>query len=185
MADVDPIGNPEYTYVQAANAIAARIAAGEFSVRLPSERDLAREYGVACQTLRHGIKLLRTRGVVISRQGRGTFVAQPARPGSPPAPDYPVAARRRPGLAAPRCEPGRAAPGRPGRSGARCPLSWHRPPGQGTPRSRPAESAPLTGVRVPGRCRCQNWRVSVGGRDACRGRGAGAGSDLAGADSPG
>jgi len=75
MAEIDPIGNPDYTYVQAADAIAARIAAGEITHRLPAERELARELGVAYQTLRHAMKVLRERGLIITRQGRGTFVA--------------------------------------------------------------------------------------------------------------
>jgi GntR family transcriptional regulator len=75
MAEIDPIGNPDYTYVQAANAIAARIAAGEITHRLPAERNLARELGVAYQTLRHSMKVLRERGLIVTRQGRGTFVA--------------------------------------------------------------------------------------------------------------
>jgi DNA-binding GntR family transcriptional regulator len=75
MTEVDPIGNPDYAYVQAANAIAARIEAGEITHRLPAERNLARELGVAYQTLRHSMKLLRDRGLIITRQGRGTFVA--------------------------------------------------------------------------------------------------------------
>jgi DNA-binding GntR family transcriptional regulator len=74
MTQVDAVGNPEYTYVQAANAIAARIEAGEITHRLPAERDLARELGVAYQTLRHSMKVLRGRGMIITRQGRGTFV---------------------------------------------------------------------------------------------------------------
>jgi GntR family transcriptional regulator len=80
MPEIDPLGNPEYTYVQIANAIAARIQVGEFTLRLPGERDLAREYAVAYQTVRHGIELLRTRGLVVTRHGRGTFVAPPDRP---------------------------------------------------------------------------------------------------------
>jgi GntR family transcriptional regulator len=81
--EVDPLGNPEYTYVQIANDIAARIQAGEFTRRLPAERDLARQYKVAYQTVRHGIGLLRTRGLVITRHGRGTFVTPPGPPGPP------------------------------------------------------------------------------------------------------
>ena len=53
-----------------------RIETGEITHRLPSERDLAEEYGVAYQTVRHAMKLLRERGLIITRQGRGTFVAQ-------------------------------------------------------------------------------------------------------------
>ena len=74
MPGVDPVGNADYTYVQAANVIAVRIEAGEFTRRLPAERDLARELGVAYQTLRHSMKVLRDRGLIITRQGRGTFV---------------------------------------------------------------------------------------------------------------
>ena len=78
MPGIDPIGNADYTYVQTANVIAARIEAGEFTWRLPAERDLARELGVAYQTLRHSMKVLRDRGLIITRQGRGTFVAHVA-----------------------------------------------------------------------------------------------------------
>jgi DNA-binding GntR family transcriptional regulator len=74
MTEIDPIGNPDYTYVQAADAIAARIEAGEITHRLPAERTLARELEVAYQTLRHSMKVLRDRGLIITRQGRGTFV---------------------------------------------------------------------------------------------------------------
>jgi DNA-binding GntR family transcriptional regulator len=74
VAEVDPIGNAEYVYLQAANIISARIEAGEITGRLPAERVLARELGVAYQTLRHSMKVLRERGLIITRQGRGTFV---------------------------------------------------------------------------------------------------------------
>jgi DNA-binding GntR family transcriptional regulator len=79
MPEIDPIGSPEYTYMQVADAIAARIEAGEITYRLPAERDLARDLGVAYQTLRHSMKVLRERGLIITRQGRGTFVSAPAR----------------------------------------------------------------------------------------------------------
>jgi GntR family transcriptional regulator len=69
----------DYSYVQVADAIAARIATGEFTVRLPAERTLAGEYEVAYQTVRRSMKLLRQRGLIITRQGRGTFVAPSAR----------------------------------------------------------------------------------------------------------
>jgi DNA-binding GntR family transcriptional regulator len=80
MPEIDPPDNREPAYGHVASAIAARIQAGEFTGRLPAERDLAWQYGVAYQTLRHGIDLLRTHGLVITRQGRGTFVAPPYRP---------------------------------------------------------------------------------------------------------
>ena len=71
---------PDFTYVQVANHIAARIEVGEFKHKLPAERALAEEYEVAYQTLRHAMKILRERGLIITKQGRGTFIASSARP---------------------------------------------------------------------------------------------------------
>jgi GntR family transcriptional regulator len=71
---IDP-DSPELAYVQVANLLAARIQSGEIKGRLPSERDLAEEYGVAYGTVRRAMELLRERGLVISVHGRGTFVA--------------------------------------------------------------------------------------------------------------
>ncbi len=79
---VDPLGDPQPTYLQVAGSIAARIQAGEFTCRLPSERKLTREYGVAYMTLRHAMEVLRERGLIITRQGRGTFVAAAVPAGS-------------------------------------------------------------------------------------------------------
>lgn len=76
---VDPLG-ADFAYVQVANNLAVRIEAGEITHKLPSERDLAEEYGVAYQTVRHAMKVLRERGLIITRQGRGTFVAAGRRP---------------------------------------------------------------------------------------------------------
>ncbi len=81
VSPVDPLG-AEFTYVQVANNIAVRIETGEITHKLPSERSLAEEYGVAYQTVRHAMKVLRERGLIITRQGRGTFVAP--RPGPAP-----------------------------------------------------------------------------------------------------
>jgi len=75
MAEIDPIGSPVPTYLQVADAIAARIDRGEVSGKLPAERELANEFGVAYQTLRHAMQVLRDRNLIITRQGRGTFVA--------------------------------------------------------------------------------------------------------------
>ena len=44
--------------------------------RLPPERDLARMLGVSRPTLRAGIRSLATVGILVSRQGAGTFVAE-------------------------------------------------------------------------------------------------------------
>lgn len=79
MPEIDPLRG-DYTYVQVADSIAARIEVGEFTHKLPAERALAEEYGVAYQTLRHAMEILRDRGLIITRQGRGTFVASAAQP---------------------------------------------------------------------------------------------------------
>jgi GntR family transcriptional regulator len=75
---IDPLG-PDFAYIQVANHIAARIEVGEISHKLPAERALAEEYGVAYQTVRHAMAVLRDRGLIITRQGRGTFIAPVAR----------------------------------------------------------------------------------------------------------
>lgn len=87
MAETDPLRNPEPTYLQVANALQVRIQAGEFTHRLPAERDLAAHYGVAYQTLRRGIHVLRDRGIVTTRPGHGTRITprtNPARPDDQP-----------------------------------------------------------------------------------------------------
>lgn len=71
---IDPLG-PDFAYIQVANHIASRIEVGEIKHKLPAERALAEEYGVAYQTVRHAMQVLRERGLIITRQGRGTFVA--------------------------------------------------------------------------------------------------------------
>jgi DNA-binding GntR family transcriptional regulator len=73
---IDPTA-PKLIYVQVAEHIEARIAAGELALgaRLPAERDLAAEYGVAYDTIRRATALLRDRGLIITIVGRGTFVA--------------------------------------------------------------------------------------------------------------
>ncbi len=64
-----------HAYVQVADKIAARIAAGTYTAKLPAERGLAEEFGVSYITLRHAMAILRERGLIVSIHGRGTFVA--------------------------------------------------------------------------------------------------------------
>lgn len=70
-----------YVYMQVADHIAARIAAGELSpgARLPGERDLAEEYGVALGTIRRAIEELRDRALVHTLPAKGTFIVEPDR----------------------------------------------------------------------------------------------------------
>ncbi len=51
--------------------------------RLPSEPELAREYGVNHQTLRKALALLEAEGLLDRRPGRGTFVLTPSQPTAP------------------------------------------------------------------------------------------------------
>ncbi|MFD4250391.1 GntR family transcriptional regulator [Amycolatopsis thermoflava] len=81
---VDPFepdpDSPVYVYVQVADHIAARIAAGELpaGARLPGERDLADEYGVSVATARRAVAELRDRDLVQTVPVKGTFVTRQA-----------------------------------------------------------------------------------------------------------
>lgn len=83
----DPQG-PQLVYMAFADHIAARIAAGDLrpGARLPSERELADEYGIAYMTVRRGTQELRDRGLILTVHGKGTFVADspPDDPGEEP-----------------------------------------------------------------------------------------------------
>lgn len=67
----------EYLYVQLADLIAEQIRAGKLKpgARLPSEIDLAEEYGVARLTARRAVRELVTRGLARTLPGKGSFVA--------------------------------------------------------------------------------------------------------------
>ncbi|GAA0736768.1 GntR family transcriptional regulator [Dactylosporangium roseum] len=71
---------PTPLYVQVADAIQARIDAGELLPNrpIPSENQLVQEYAVARGTARKAIQLLRDRGLVATVVGRGTYVATTA-----------------------------------------------------------------------------------------------------------
>jgi GntR family transcriptional regulator len=72
---IDPAA-PKLVYLQVADHIAGRIEAGELQpgARLPAERDMAIEYGVAYDTIRRATAVLRERGLITTIVGRGTFV---------------------------------------------------------------------------------------------------------------
>jgi GntR family transcriptional regulator, transcriptional repressor for pyruvate dehydrogenase complex len=62
---------------QISAAITSRIAAGGFAPgsRLPTEQDLAAEFGVSRTVVREAISRLKSEGLVTTRQGAGAFVA--------------------------------------------------------------------------------------------------------------
>lgn len=71
-------GEPGYLWQAVAEHLTARIEAGDLApgARLPGERDLAAEYGVALMTARRAIKDLRERGLVRTLPSKGTFVTK-------------------------------------------------------------------------------------------------------------
>jgi GntR family transcriptional regulator len=68
-------------YLQLRDALATRMVRGEWKVgtAIPSEGDLARECGVSKGTMRKALDLLEGEGLLIRRQGRGTFVVSVVR----------------------------------------------------------------------------------------------------------
>jgi GntR family transcriptional regulator len=69
-------------YQQIADRLREQITTGVFGPgeRLPSEPDLIEEYQASRNTVRLAIALLTNQGLVVTRQGLGTFVQQPTRP---------------------------------------------------------------------------------------------------------
>jgi GntR family transcriptional regulator len=70
---------PVPLYYQIYGDLLRRIDAGEWGVgdQLPSEEQLAREYGVSKLTIRQAMSGLVRRGLVERQQGKGTFVTRP------------------------------------------------------------------------------------------------------------
>jgi GntR family transcriptional regulator len=74
------VAHPKYQ--QIADQLRAQISSGALAPgqRLPSEPDLAAKYNASRNTVRLAIALLTNQGLVLSRQGLGTFVHEPAKP---------------------------------------------------------------------------------------------------------
>jgi GntR family transcriptional regulator len=66
-------------YVQIADSLLDRIESGRLLAgdRLPPERELSEALGVNRLTLRRALRVLESQGLLIRRQGSGTFVADP------------------------------------------------------------------------------------------------------------
>lgn len=75
--ELDP-NDPSPEFKQVANVLRAAILTGSYQPgdKLPSGPDLAKEFGVARMTVLSAIRVLRDEGLVISRQGSGTFVRE-------------------------------------------------------------------------------------------------------------
>src|SRR5205085_8312652 len=63
-------------YAQIANAIRQRVARGQWPKghQLPTNDELAHEFGVSRVTIRQAVDLLARDGLIEAQQGRGTFV---------------------------------------------------------------------------------------------------------------
>ncbi|GGY53813.1 hypothetical protein GCM10010363_38710 [Streptomyces omiyaensis] len=69
--------DPRSAYAQVADDLRNQIARGGLKAgqRLEGNAKLAERYGVAAMTVRHALNVLRDEGLIVSQQGRGTFVA--------------------------------------------------------------------------------------------------------------
>ncbi|MFD7246973.1 winged helix-turn-helix domain-containing protein [Streptomyces massasporeus] len=65
-----------YTYMRVADQVEAEIKAGRLprGARLPNERAMGAQYGVAPGTARRAVRELRDRGLVATLPNKGTFV---------------------------------------------------------------------------------------------------------------
>ena len=66
-------------YIQIAETLLDEIESGALTPgdRLPSERELSELFGVNRMTVRQALYMLETQGLIIRRQGSGTYVAEP------------------------------------------------------------------------------------------------------------
>lgn len=78
-AEARNAGLPVPLYRRISDELRARIEAGEYQSgdRLPSELELARAHRVSRITSRQALDLLETEGLLVRRQGMGSFVAAP------------------------------------------------------------------------------------------------------------
>lgn len=74
-------------YVQVRQRVREAILSGKFRDRLPSERTLAQQYGIAHMTVRRALSDLVDEGILDRRVGSGTFVRKP---GSAPRRAYQI-----------------------------------------------------------------------------------------------
>ncbi|WP_326739168.1 GntR family transcriptional regulator [Streptomyces sp. NBC_01022] len=67
----------EFVYVQVADRVEAEIRDGRlpYGARLPNERDMGAQYGVAPGTARRAVQELRERGLVKTLPNKGTFIS--------------------------------------------------------------------------------------------------------------
>lgn len=81
MADAGEIATFSYRplYLQVKDSLVRRLIDGSWQPGqlIPSEMELAREVGVSQGTIRKALDVMTTESLLVRRQGRGTFVAEP------------------------------------------------------------------------------------------------------------
>jgi DNA-binding GntR family transcriptional regulator len=68
------LADPRHLYVQVADELRMRISTAQYLDRIPSSYDIGEELGVSHLTVRRALELLITEGLIVARQGRGTFI---------------------------------------------------------------------------------------------------------------
>jgi DNA-binding transcriptional regulator YhcF (GntR family) len=81
MTTRDP-DDPRPPYLQVASSLRAAILTGALQPgdKLPTQADLAAQYGIARMTLQQSLRILRDEGLIVSRQGSGVFVRERRQP---------------------------------------------------------------------------------------------------------
>ncbi|CAN5383642.1 GntR family transcriptional regulator [soil metagenome] len=74
------LGNPKTLPTQMADDLRSRLARREWRQgdQLPTEADLVNEYGVSRASVRQALKTLENQGLIVTKRGRGSFVADDA-----------------------------------------------------------------------------------------------------------
>jgi DNA-binding GntR family transcriptional regulator len=90
---VPDYADPRPAYQQIADDLRAQIASGELppGERLKSNRALSEQYGVAAETIRQALDVLRQEGLIASQSTRGTYVLRPNPPDDPDSPESTLA----------------------------------------------------------------------------------------------
>jgi DNA-binding GntR family transcriptional regulator len=86
MASLDP-DDPRAPYLQVAGGLRAAIQSGEYApgAQLPTYQELAETWGVAINTAKSAVTLLRDEGLVVTQHGKGSFVRTQPLDGEPSA----------------------------------------------------------------------------------------------------
>jgi DNA-binding GntR family transcriptional regulator len=67
---------PVPLWQQLVTELRTRIDSGEWTVRVPSIKTLAQEYGTSHRTVETALNMLKDQGVIVAVVGRGYFVAE-------------------------------------------------------------------------------------------------------------